>query len=180
MSFSILAVCCLLFGVGFGFFVQRAGLCFAVGLAEVFMGKGRRIGRMFLVLFIITGLGFLLSGYVSPDLGFKPIGQIRGAGFYNVLSGVLFGMGIMLSGGCILGMLRQIGEGALFFVVVMLSMIPGMALVVFWVNPLLEANYHVQKLLLPDVLGVPALWVMLVLVLAAAGWLAVLLKKASR
>ncbi|HOY10151.1 MAG TPA: YeeE/YedE thiosulfate transporter family protein [Candidatus Omnitrophota bacterium] len=156
-----------LFGIGFGFFVQRAGLCFAHGLGEIFMGKGKRIARYFLLIFVITGTGFWLSGAVSPLLGLKPVGEIRGHGFYNVLSGLIFGAGIALNGGCVLGTLRQIGEGNLSFLVVFIALIPGMALVVYGLNPLLEKGYQAQQVVLPDLLGVPGGVVMGALVLAA-------------
>jgi len=171
MSFAALIAVGFLFGIGFGYFVQRAGLCFAHGLGEIFIGKGKRISRMFAVIFIITSAGFLISGFISPELGLKTIGQIRGAGFYNLISGIFFGGGIFLCGGCILGTLRRIGEGDMAFVVVFISMIPGMALVVYGLNPLLEANYNVEKILLPDLLGVPAVLVTAVLIAGALLWL---------
>ncbi len=170
MSFQLLVTLGILFGIGFGFFVQRAGLCFAHGLGEIFIGRGKRIIRLFLVIFVITSIGFLLSGYFFPSLGLKPIGQVRGFGFYNLLSGMLFGGGIALCGGCILGTLRQIGEGNLTFLIVMVCFIPGMALVVFGLNPLLEGGYNVQKLLLPGMLGVAAPYVTATLAAGAVIW----------
>lgn len=156
MSFKMLVIG-FLFGIGFGYFVQRAGLCFAHGLAEIFMGKGKRIMRFFLIIFIISSFGFLLTR------GLKPIGQLRGYGFYNVISGMLFGAGIILSGGCILGTLRQLGEGNLQFVVVFLCFIPGMALVVYVLNPLLEVGYHVQGILLSDLIPVAPVYIISIL-----------------
>jgi uncharacterized membrane protein YedE/YeeE len=170
MSFGTLAVIGLLFGIGFGYFVQRAGLCFAHGLGEIFMGRGKRIVSLFLVIFVITSLGFLLSGLVSPSLGLKPVGQVRGYGFYNLLAGILFGAGIFLNGGCILGTLRQIGEGNMLFLVVFLSFIPGMALVVYGLNPLLERAYDAQQILVPELLGIPAPYVTVALVAGAVVW----------
>ncbi|MCP4591640.1 MAG: YeeE/YedE family protein [bacterium] len=170
MPFYLLVTFGILFGIGFGYFVQRAGLCFAHGLGEIYIGRGKRIIRLFLVVFAITSVGFLLSGYVSPSLGLKPIGQLRGYGFYNLLSGMLFGAGIALSGGCILGTLRQLGEGNLTFLIVLVCFIPGLALVVYGLNPLLEGGYSVQKLLLPDVLGVAAPYVTAILAAAAVIW----------
>lgn len=167
MSFELFLLLGLLFGIGFGFFVQRAGLCFAQGLSEIFIGRGKRIIRLFLVIFVISSLGFLISGYLSPALGLKPIGQLRGFGFYNLLSGIIFGAGIFLSGGCILGTLRQLGEGNLKFLIVLVSFIPGMALVVYGLNPLLEHGYHVQKTLLPGLFGVTAACVTIPLCIGA-------------
>ncbi|HQO58691.1 MAG TPA: YeeE/YedE thiosulfate transporter family protein [Candidatus Omnitrophota bacterium] len=84
-----------------------------------------------------------------------------------MLSGIIFGAGIALNGGCGLGTLRQIGEGNLMFLVVLISFIPGMGLVVFVLNPLWESGYQTQTTLLPELLGAPAVVVMGVLVLAA-------------
>ena len=179
-SFEILAIVGFVFGIGFGVCVQRSGLCYAHGLGEIFMGKGKRITLIFLTMFIITSLGFLLSSYVSGDLGLKAVGQIRGFGFYNVLAGIFFGAGILLNGGCILGTLRQIGEGNMTFLLVFLSFIPGMALVIFVINPVLESYYNTAcgtGSLLPDILGISAPYVTLALVLGAGIWLLLTLKK---
>ena len=159
------------FGMGFGYFVQRAGLCFAYGLGELFSGRGRRILRMFNAIFIITALGFLVSGWINPELGLKAVGQIRGAGFYNVLSGIIFGAGITLNGGCILGTLRQIGEGNMLFALVLLSFIPGMAAVVYGMDALLGGVYNAQALILPDITGLPKTAATLALVSGSAVWL---------
>ncbi len=155
----------LLFGIGFGYFIQRGGICFSHGLAEIFLGKGKRIMRIFLVIFTITSIGFLASGFFYPELGLKPVGQIRGFGFFNILSGMIFGAGIMLCGGCILGTLRQIGEGNLFFIAVLLSFIPGMFLVTKVINPVLEKGYRVEKFLLPDIFQVNQMVLTVVLVI---------------
>lgn len=170
MSFEVLILTGFAFGIGFGYFVQRAGLCFAHGLGEIFVGKGKRICRLFIVIFVITAAGFLLSGYISPRLGLKTIGQIRGYGLYNILSGIFFGAGIFLNGGCILGTLRQMGEGNLLFLVVLISFIPGMALVVHVIDPLLQDGYDVQKALVPNMMGVAAPYVTGVSVLGCVAW----------
>jgi uncharacterized membrane protein YedE/YeeE len=151
--------------------VQRAGLCFAHGFGEIYLGKGKRIIRLFLVVFVITSIGFLLSQYVTSDAGLKPIGQLRGFGLFNILSGMLFGAGIALCGGCILGTLRQLGEGNMTFLIVLVSFIPGLAFVVHVVNPALEQAYHTEKIILPGMLGLAAPYVTATLVLGALVWL---------
>lgn len=170
MNFGILALIGLFFGIGFGYFVQRAGLCFAHGLGEIFMGMGKRICRFFIIIFVITSAGFLLSGYVSPELGLKPIGQIRGHGFFNLLAGILFGAGIFLNGGCILGTLRQMGEGNMIYLIVFISFIPGMALVVHVINPILQDGYNVQNALLPNLFGASAPWITGILIILSLIW----------
>lgn len=178
MALNWLILVGVLFGVGFGYCVQRAGLCFAHGLGEIYLGKGRRIMRLFIVIFVITSAGFLLSGYLVPGTGLKPIGQLRGYGFFNLLSGLLFGAGIALNGGCILGTLRQIGEGNLTFLVVLLAFIPGLYIVVYGLDPILSKNYNTQTTLLPALLGASAPLVTAVLAIAAGCWYLAIRRKA--
>jgi len=159
-----------LFGIGFGYFVQRGGICFAHGLGEIFTGKGRRIWTIFLVIFIITSIGFFF-------IGSKTVGQIRGLGLYNILSGMIFGAGIVLCGGCILGTLRQLGEGNLLFLITLVFFIPGMALTVFLLNPMLESTYNVMHKSLWEIVGLGAPLVLSILVVSAIVGLFVLHKK---
>lgn len=178
----------LLFGIAFGFCVQRAGFCVAAGLGEFFAGKGKRILKLLLIVIIITSTGFLASSYINPSLGLKTIGQIRGLGFFNIVSGLLFGAGIILSGGCILGTLRQIGEGNLVFLITLISFIPGMAIVVYGIDPLIEKSYFItdqngtvlKNMLLPDLLGVPAIWIVLVMNILLLIWFVSLFRKTAR
>ena len=170
MSFQVLLLVGFLFGIGFGFSAHRSGLCFSNGFGAVFAGKGKGICRLFIVIFVITSIGFLLSGYLSPELGLKPVGVVRGFGFYNLVAGILFGAGMFLCGGCVIGTLRRIGEGNLMFLVVLLSFIPGMALVVYVLNPLLQSEYSSVKVLLPQLLCMPAPYVTGVLVVVAVSW----------
>jgi len=55
----------------------------------------------------------------------------------------------------------------LTFLIVFFSFIPGMALIVYGIDPLLKQGYHIQKILLPELLGVPAGIITGVLVLLA-------------
>ncbi len=175
MSFPLLAVIGFVFGIGFGYFVQRAGFCIAHGLGEIYMGKPQRILRFLMIIFIITGLGFVLTSYLNPSLGLKAVGEIRGFGFFNILSGIFFGAGILLNGGCILGTLRQIGEGNMIFLLVFISLIPGMALVVYVIDPILKGNYQVEKILLPQLFSMNPLLMMGIMAVGALIWMITLI-----
>jgi uncharacterized membrane protein YedE/YeeE len=77
----------------------------------------------------------------------------------------------MLAGGCVLGALRQIGEGNLAYLLVVAAFVPGMAAVVYGLNPLLAGVDRVDNPLLPELLGVEARWVTAAMVTAAVGGL---------
>lgn len=168
MAFGTLLFLGFCFGIGFGFFAQRSGLCFAHGMAEIFIGRGKRFLKLALTIFALTAIGFLASGYWSQALGLKPVGELRGFGFYNLIAGICFGAGVFINGGCIIGTLRQIGEGSLVHIVSVLGFIPGMALVVYGLNPLLDPFYKTQKVLLPQIVGIPAPYVTGALVAVSA------------
>lgn len=180
MTFYVLLGIGFLFGIGFGFFAQKAGICFAHGLAEIFIGKGKRIILIYLVLFSITAIGFVLSKFIHPDLGIKPVGEIRGYGFYNVLSGLIFGAGIFINGGCILGTLRQIGEGNVNYLIALLAFIPGMAFTFYRINPALESYFYAQKKLLTDVTPFSDVQLLLIFVVIHLIWLGYLLRKKAK
>lgn len=153
----------IVFGIGFGYFAQKSGLCFANGLGEIFTGRGKRIYKLTLIIFIISSLGFVLSKYINNNLGLKVIGEIRGYGFYNIIGGIFFGAGIFLCGGCIIGSLRQLGEGNMNFIITIISFIPGMALTVYVLNPLLANGYDVKKVLVSDLLGLNPITLVLII-----------------
>ena len=55
-----------------------------------------------------------------------------------------------------------------------------MALQVYVINPILAGNYNVQKILVPDLLGVPAIWVTLAVCLISVVGILVINKKKSK
>ncbi len=147
MTDPVLLVAGFLFGIVFGIILQRMSFCISTDLAQAFIGNYKRILTWFAIVFIVSSFGFTL-------LGPKVVGEMRGFGFYNVLAGIIFGIGIIFSGGCVLGTLRRMGEGFLHSWIVFFSWLGGMALVVYGIDKILGSTYYRTKILLPDLLGV--------------------------
>jgi len=148
------------FGVVFGIIIQRMSFCLATDLSQAFAGAYRRILIILLTIFVISGTGFHI-------LGPTPVGQLRGYGLYNILAGIFFGVGIVLSGGCVLGTLRRIGEGFIHSIIVFISWLGGMALVVYKIDPILwstykldviERKYGGKNMILAKLLGISNPW----------------------
>ena len=100
----------------------------------------------------------------------RPVGQIRGYGFYNILSGFLFGLGFMIAGSCVLGTLYKLGEGLLANIFIPVGWIIGMAFVVYVVNPYLSDVYDVKTPLLPELMKLDTWTAVLSLFVVAAVW----------
>lgn len=111
---SVLALMVLV-GFGIGFVMHRARLCFARAIREPFMtAEGTMTKAMILALAVGTLFGSILiqQGAIDPYVALNTRFWLG-----SVLGGVVFGLGMVLAGGCASGSLWRIGEGHLKLVV---------------------------------------------------------------
>ena len=96
----------LLFGLIFGVILQRAGFCITASFRELFTTGGAGLARGMIVALIVAILGFsILIGVGFRDAFVMPLGLHTFAGGY------IFGIGMVVAGGCATGTLFRIGEG---------------------------------------------------------------------
>ena len=153
-------------GFLFGFFLQKGDLCGSSAFSEVLMMKDRRKVAGIWVLISVAMAGFAildLLGWVV--LNPKPFL------YWNYLvGGVLFGVGMVLAGGCVSGCLYKAATGNLNSILALLMIPVGVMLVEF--GPLQTLHQamkaHVlstaagERLSLHSLTGVP-FWVWAVL-----------------
>jgi len=96
-------------GFLFGFFLEKADLCGSSSFSEAFMmNDWRKLGGIWVVI-VTSMVGFaLLSGLGLIKLNPKPFIWAN-----YIVGGVLFGVGIVLAGGCVSGCLFKSGQGNL-------------------------------------------------------------------
>ena len=125
----------LVFGLVLGFVLQRSRFCFVSAISNCFLFRDTRLLEGILGGLFVATLGFAYIMYravPNPATGEIPITAIVSPfGWHLLLGGVLFGIGMMLSGGCITGNLYRIGEGSLSAVVAFLGIIIGMGALQF-------------------------------------------------
>lgn len=112
-------------GFLFGFFLQKGNLCGSSAFSEVLLMKDRKKiwGLWVCVVTGMTGFALLdLLGWVV--LNPKPL--IWGN---YMIGGVLFGIGMVLAGGCVSGCLFKAGTGNLNSIVAILGIALGVSLV---------------------------------------------------
>lgn len=120
-----------LFGLSFGFIVQRSRFCFVSAISNFFLFKDRRLLAGILSGLFIATIGFavIMRGQVpDPSTGIPATAFVAPFGWHLVLAGLIFGLGMMLAGGCILGTLYRIGEGALASLAALSGIIIGMGI----------------------------------------------------
>lgn len=115
MSWSFTIGAYWLIGVAFGVILQRSRLCFAGAFRDLIMsGDGRLMRALLLGLAVSTvGFGLLMARFV-PDPSFgvlPPSAHIQPVGYATIIGGVVFGIGMVLAGGCVTGTLWRMGEG---------------------------------------------------------------------
>ncbi|MCL6598508.1 MAG: selenium metabolism membrane protein YedE/FdhT [Alicyclobacillus macrosporangiidus] len=101
-----------LFGAAFGVLIQRGQICFTSGLRDLWLfGKGKMAKA------ILAGMAVQTVGTaVFIDKGVPPV--IHWASVGSAIGGVMFGIGIVIAGGCETGWMYRLMEGQLQFAAV--------------------------------------------------------------
>jgi hypothetical protein len=99
----------LLFGVAFGVIFQRSRFCLVRAFREPFMTGDGEHTRAAALAVVISMLGFTILKFT--DLKDKGEWVFPSAGAGAVLGGLVFGVGMVLAGGCGAGAIWRAGEG---------------------------------------------------------------------
>lgn len=145
-----------LFGGCFGFILQKSRFCFTASMRDPCITGSTSVTKAVLIAFAITTIGFTAIKYGAFASGQPIPGQsyIMPISLATVAGGVLFGVGMVIAGGCASGTLMRVGEGfamqmlsLLFFVIGSLWGAKDMG----WWN--LNVIAGAPKVFLPDVFG---------------------------
>ena len=104
-------------GLGVGAVLQRGRFCFAGAFRDLFLMRNGTVLRAILVGLALATPAFALielRSVPNPSFGALPQGaHVIPFGVHLVVGGVLFGVGMVVAGGCVSGTLYRIGEGYL-------------------------------------------------------------------
>lgn len=104
-----------LLGLAAGFTLQRSRFCFASAFRDIFLFGSGRIMKGILVGLGVATIGFAIVMY--NDVPFPQFGALPGeahilpVGLSAIVGGLLFGFGMVMSGGCVSGSLYRMAEG---------------------------------------------------------------------
>lgn len=121
-----------LLGAVAGFALQRSRFCFNAAFRDLFLFGQSRIMKGILVGLAVATVGFaiVMFGEVPfPRFGARPAeAHILPVGISTVVGGVLFGLGMVLAGGCISGSLYRAAEGYVGSWVAIAGVVAGLGL----------------------------------------------------
>ncbi|MFZ5778025.1 MAG: YeeE/YedE thiosulfate transporter family protein [Bacillota bacterium] len=145
-----------LFGIAFGFVLQRSRFCFTASLRDPVLTGSTSITRAVIIAFILATIGFSAL-QIGPYLAGQTVpGNINPVGIHTAVGATMFGIGMVIAGGCASGTLMRMGEGFLLQWLVIIFFVAGSLLGAFhfgwWETHFIASSPNV---FLPQVLGYP-------------------------
>jgi uncharacterized protein len=146
-------------GIVIGLVMQRSRICFAASFRDPIMVGHTSLFRAMLIAFMVSTVGFFIIQYNSVgslfdyDLSEVP-GMIKPVGLHTALGALMFGIGMVIAGGCASGTLMRIGEGYIMQIVTLAGFIIGATLgashMGFWDKYLISST---QAVYFPKLIG---------------------------
>lgn len=158
----------LLLGTVAGAIMQRSDFCMAAAFRDLFLFRSTTMLAALLILVTVSAVLFelvrLLTGaesFALPAFGVPAVVTLFGGG--------LFGVGMVLAGGCVVGTLYRLGSGSRLALWGLAGLIGGSALYAeihpFWSKLKKMTTLDPQTVTLPQWLGLPSWPFVLALVL---------------
>jgi uncharacterized membrane protein YedE/YeeE len=100
-------------GVIFGFILQKSRFCFTASMRDPYLTGSTSLTRVVLIAFAVTTIGFtaIKYGYFKNGLPIPGMSYVVPISLATVIGAFLFGIGMVIAGGCASGTLMRVGEG---------------------------------------------------------------------
>jgi hypothetical protein len=131
-------------GLAAGIIMHRADFCMASMFRDLFLFRDGFMLYHGLLLLVAAALMFE-AARVAGLVGEAPFPLLGPAALTTLAGGVLFGIGMVLAGGCVLGSLYKFGAGSTLSGVAVLGMLIGAAVYAEW-HPAWSALAHATVL----------------------------------
>jgi len=136
-----------------GFTLQKSRFCFTSAFRDPLLIGATKITQAVILLLMISIVGFAIVAVIADMMNFPVSLYVSSFGVYTVIGGILFGVGIILAGGCTSGVLMRIGEGFAMQMIAFIGLLIGTLLgkysLPFWQTTFGE----VPGIFLPDKIG---------------------------
>src|SRR4051812_5632930 len=119
-------------GLGLGFVLQRGRLCFAGAFRDLYLMRNGTMMRAIIVgLALLAPVFALIEARAVPEPSFGAVAagaHVVPLGLNLAVGGILFGIGMVIAGGCVSGTLYRIGEGYVASWASLLGILLGLSL----------------------------------------------------
>lgn len=143
----------LVLGIALGYAFQKSRFCFTAAFRDPMLTGITELTKSAILLIGISVIGFAAIYHFSKIIHHELSLYVAPFGIATIAGGVLFGIGMVLAGGCISGIFMRIGEGfamqMLALVGVLIGVFIGKSSQPFW----RETFGQWPGIFIPDFLG---------------------------
>ncbi|MBA3014810.1 MAG: YeeE/YedE family protein [Proteobacteria bacterium] len=165
----------LLMGIVAGFVMHRSDYCVTGMFRDAILFKNFFMLRS-LLLQVTVSMIFFETLRRSHFLPLFPFPLLAPPALSNIVGGMVFGLGMVLAGGCVVGTLYKLGAGSLISATAFLGLILGSALYAelhpWWASLVRQTVLTKEALTLPALLNIDPTLVILTVALPAS-WLCI-------
>lgn len=129
--FLLIAFTSAVAGLVAGFVMHRSDFCVTAMFRDLFLVRDFFLLRMLVLLVVVSMVAFELGragGLLAP----YPFPLLGPGSLATLIGGVLFGIGMVLAGGCVVGTLYKLGAGSVVSAVAFVGLLAGSALYAEW------------------------------------------------
>lgn len=161
-----------LLGLGAGFVMHRSDFCMAGMFRDLFLFQSSLRLRN-LLLMVVSCMVLFELGRQGGLFALYPYPLVRSPSLTNVIGGMLFGIGMVLAGGCVVGTLFKMGAGSVLSGITFVGLVVGSTLFAeifpFWKRLTVATTFGDGKLTIPQILGISPFPLVLAIALVS-GW----------
>ena len=153
-------------GIAAGFFMHRSDYCVAGMFRDAFLFRSTFMLRTLFLQVVVTmalfeaaRLAGLLPLFPFPLLGFPSLS--------NIIGGFIFGVGMVMAGGCVVGTLYKMGAGSVVSGVAFVGLLLGSAVYAeihpLWASFIKATSFFKESKSIPQLTGIsPTLFVVII------------------
>ncbi len=151
---------CLVLGLLTGAVMYLSDFCVAGMFRDLFLLR-RSVMLRYLALLVVSSM---ILFELARQMGFLPLYPfplLYSPTPANLIGGFLFGTGMVLAGGCVVGTLYKIGSGSVLSAAAFIGLVAGSGLYAeihpFWASFVRSTTFFQGKITIPQILGVDPL-----------------------
>jgi uncharacterized protein len=130
-DFQVIVAASLVSGLLAGWVMHRSDFCVTAMFRDVFLFHDVFLLRM-LVLLVVASMVLFEAGRLAGLLAPYPFPLLGLPSLASAAAGLVFGIGMVLAGGCVVGTLYKLGAGSVAALVAFAGMLTGSALYAEW------------------------------------------------
>lgn len=156
MTFFIIGITSLLLGIAAGVVMYRSDFCVTAMFRDLFLLKNGSMLRYLLVI-IIFSMVLFEAGRLIGIISIYPFPLLGTPSITTFVAGILFGLGMVMAGGCVVGTLYKIGGGSILSMLALAGLLIGSTLYAefhpFWASLAARTRLS-ESITLPEILNI--------------------------